>query len=98
QPLDRDIAPTQHAERAVQRHQCVVQQYGDRVGRRGGHAGQAPPAAAGSASIGSESEPPGGIIGNTLASCSIMNSTSAGPGSAFARPTASASSPATFTR
>src|SRR5256884_6555595 len=27
-----------------------------------------------------ETAPPGGIIGNTLASCSIMNSTSAGPG------------------
>ena len=36
--------------------------------------------AAGSPSIGSDSEAPGGIIGNTFASCSIRNSTSAGPG------------------
>src|SRR5437660_9601444 len=67
---DGRVAPPQHAARAAQRQQVAVHEYRDRA--RAGHTG--------AASNGSESEPPGTIIGKTLASCSMTSSTSVGPG------------------
>src|SRR6266550_2785696 len=88
---NRHVAPPQDAARTAQRQQVAGQQDGD-CAAAGAHV------EAGAASSGSESEPPGTIIGNTLASCSITSSTSAGPGVSFACRSASVTSPACFTR
>src|SRR5256885_14757423 len=80
--LDGNIAPAQHADRAIQRQQRVVQQY--RNGMRGRHGVAQSPAPAGAVSIGSGSEPPGGIIGETFGPCSVTDSSSAGPACSFA--------------
>src|SRR3989454_10971283 len=77
----------------VQCQQLAVEQQRERLRHGGAVAAQSPAAAAGSASIGSESVAPGGIIGNTFASCSITNSTSAGPGSALARASTGSAAP-----
>src|SRR5260370_18498772 len=67
---DRRVAPPQHAARAAQGEQVAAQEYRHRASA----------VHTGAASNGSESEPPGTIIGKTLASCSMPSSTSAGPG------------------
>src|SRR5437762_9690669 len=67
---DGRVAPPQHATGAAQRQQVAVHEYRHRAST--GHTG--------AASNGSESEPPGTIIGKTLASCSMTSSTSVGPG------------------
>src|SRR6266480_5965266 len=88
---NRHVAPPQDAARTAQRQQVAGQQDGDCTAA-GAHV------EAGAASSGSESEPPGTIIGNTLASCSITSSTSVGPGVSFAWRNASVTSLAFFTR
>src|SRR5207249_1374338 len=80
---DGNVAAPHDADGPVEREHVVVQQHGQRMGRLRHRAAQVA-AAAGAVSIGSDSEPPGGIIGNTFASCSITSSTNAGPRSAFA--------------
>ena len=67
------VATPEHAGDAGQRGELLVEQHRERL--RLAHA----PTGAGSPSIGSESDAPGGIIGKTFASCSIMNSTRVGP-------------------
>src|SRR4029077_5181653 len=91
--LDGKVAPPEHSEGAVQGDQLVLQQHRERVAAA--HAGTS---GAGSPSIGSESDAPGGIIGKTFASCSMTNSTSAGPGTSIAARTASAVPSASATR
>src|SRR5687768_17367757 len=81
------VAPPHEPDRAIECDETVLQE--DRYGLRRRHAEMS--GAAGSPSMGSEREPPGGIMGNTLASCSIMNSTREGPGSAMAARTTSSS-------
>ena len=70
------VAAAEKPDGRVQGHQLVVQDHGDAVEVAHAEAGSA-----GAVSITSESDAPGGIIGYTLASCSITNSMSAGPGS-----------------
>src|SRR5439155_98458 len=84
---DGQIAPPEQAARPAQREQVAAHHHRQRTGN--GHTG--------AASSGSDSEPPGTIIGKTLASCSITSSTSAGPGVEFACRNASVTSPACFT-
>src|SRR4029453_9870780 len=85
------VPPPDEADGAVEGDETVLEQ--DRHGAL--HHGHAVTA---SDSIGSLSDAPGGIIGNTLASCSMRNSTSAGPPCARAArgtpPPCSAPSPA----
>src|SRR6266576_1845206 len=88
---NRHVAPPQDAAHTAQRQQVAGQQDGD-CAAAGAHV------EAGAASSGSESEPPGTIIGNTLASCSLTSSTSVGPGVSFAWRNASLTSLASFTR
>src|SRR5439155_12353661 len=85
---DRQVMPAQHAARPAEGEQLFLEPHGHRTGLL--HTG--------AASSGSESEPPGTIIGKTFASCSITSSTSAGPGAAFACRNASVTSPACRTR
>src|SRR6266853_1243959 len=59
---DGRVAPPQHAAGAAQREQVAAHEYRHRASA--GHTG--------AASNGSDSEPPGTIIGKTLASCSIV--------------------------
>src|SRR3989454_5574998 len=94
---DGKVAAPHDADGSVEREHVVVEQHGQRMGRLRHRAGQVA-AAAGAVSIGSDSEPPGGIIGNTFASCSITSSTSAGPRTAFASVNTSSSSRARSTR
>ena len=83
------VAPAEEPDGAGERNETVLEQ--DRHGALARHAGtsRGTGGAFGSSdSIGSLSEAPGGIIGNTFASCSITNSISAGPSWASAAPSA----------
>src|SRR6185503_8802112 len=84
--LDRQISPSDESHSPDEGRQSVFQQHRNRVGPA--HTGTS---GGGLPSIGSDNEPPGGIIGNTLASCSMVNSINAGPGSAVAARTESSS-------
>ena len=95
QTLDGEIAPAYDAHQPVERQELVFQADANTVGGRRGHDEAS---GAGSDSIGSDRVAPGGIIGKTFASCSITNSTSAGPGSRSARSTASSICRACSTR
>ena len=85
-----EIAPPDETDGTVESDQPVLQQDRDRLGLA-----HAETSGVASPSIGSDSDPPGGIIGNTLASCSITNSTRAGPGSATAAATPNPAAPST---
>src|SRR5882762_3246203 len=87
-PADRQVATPQRAARAAEGQEVARHQH-DHLARTF-HTG--------AASSGSDKEPPGTIIGKTLASCSITSSTSAGPGAAFACRSASVTSLACLTR
>src|SRR5262249_48184795 len=80
------ISPPDQADGTSESQKAILDQDCDGLNR--GHAGTSRGAGTGagapSFSMGSESEAPGGIIGKTFASCSITNSTSAGPGWAIA--------------
>src|SRR6266566_2096192 len=88
EPANRQVATPQRAARTAEREEIAGHQHAHRAGFF--HTG--------AASSGSDSEPPGTIIGKTLASCSITSSTKAGPGAAFACRSASVTSLACLTR
>src|SRR5206468_10292155 len=85
---DRQVPTPEHAARAREREELAAHQHGYAAYR--GHTG--------AASSGSDSDPPGTIMGKTLASCSITSSTSAGPRASFASRSTSRTSAACLTR
>ena len=89
---DGQVSPPDQSDGTVEGDETVLEQH--RHGAR-----VVDHAVTASDSIGSLSDAPGGIIGNTLASCSMRNSTSAGPSCAerraqHARPPARRARPA----
>src|SRR6266550_384457 len=85
---DRQVPAPEHTARAREREELAAHQHGHTACR--GHTG--------AASSGSDSDPPGTIIGKTLASCSITSSTSAGPRASLAWRSTSLTSAACLTR
>src|ERR1041384_5619886 len=85
---DRQVASPQRTARAAEGQKVAGHQHDHPA--RGFHTG--------AASSGSDREPPGTIIGKTLASSSITSPTSAGPGAPFACRSASVTSLAFLTR
>src|SRR6185312_3543934 len=84
------VPPPDESDGTVESDDAILEQDGDGPHRR--HTVTA------SDSIGSLSDAPGGIMGNTLASCSIRNSTSAGPSCASAARTTPSTCSARATR
>ena len=88
QTVHREVAPPDEPDRAVQRDPTIFQQH--RHGARDRHVGTS--GSAGSPSIGSDREPPGGIMGYTFSKDDTRTLSRYGPGSRTAVSSAEASS------